>query len=133
MIKIKPENGSTENDLPPEVMKPSGEFPINKEFVVERVIARRFNQKKKEFEYLLKWEGYPPEQNTWEPLDNISDYSHLIEQYEDSLVMNGTNSNPGKKTGPGHSGKIEQTQTMEVDKPKVESPQAQVEQVEIEK
>jgi len=109
-------------------MKPSGEFPSGQEFVVERVVARRFNQKKKQFEYLLKWEGYPPEQNTWEPADNMSACTHLIKQYEDTLLKNGSISNSGKRAGPGRPRKIEQIQNMGVVKPKVSS-QAQVEQV----
>ncbi|XP_060872505.1 uncharacterized protein LOC132946497 isoform X2 [Metopolophium dirhodum] len=120
-------NGSLD-ELPPALMKPSGEFPSGQEFVVERVVARRFNQKKRQFEYLLKWEGYPPEQNTWEPADNMSACSHLIKQYEDSLVKNGTASTPGKRAGPGRPRKIEQIQNIGVVKPKV-SPQAQVEQI----
>jgi len=107
-------------------MKPSGEFPSGQEFVVERVVARRFNQKKKHFEYLLKWEGYPPEQNTWEPAENMSACAHLITQYEDSLIKNGTVSTPGKR--PGRPRKIEQIQSIGGIKPKV-SPQA-AEQIE---
>lgn len=122
-------NGSLDEQQLPVVMKPSGEFPSGQEFVVERVVARRFNQKKRQFEYLLKWEGYPPEQNTWEPADNMSACSHLIKQYEDTLVKNGsTSSTPGsKRAGPGRPRKIEQIQNIGVIKPKV-SPQA-VEQV----
>jgi len=126
-IDINPSNGTIEEQQPPVVMKPSGEFPSGQEFVVERVVARRFNQKKRQFEYLLKWEGYPPEQNTWEPAENMSACTHLIKQYEHSLVKNGTTSTPGKRPGPGRPRKIEQIQNMEVVKPKV-SPQA-VEQI----
>lgn len=109
-------------------MKPSGEFLTGREFVVERVVARRFNQKKRQFEYLLKWEGYPPEQNTWEPADNMSACSHLIKQYEDTLVKNGTPLAPGKRAGPGRPRKIEQIQNIGIAKPKM-SPQPQVEQI----
>lgn len=28
------------------------------EFVVEKILAKRFNPRKKQYEYLLKWEGY---------------------------------------------------------------------------
>lgn len=108
-------------------MKPIGEFPAGQEFIVERVVARRFNQKKRQFEYLLKWEGYPPEQNTWEPSENMSACSHLIEQYENSLLKNG-GSTPGGKRAPGRPRKIEQIQKIGVVKPKV-SPQPVVEQI----
>ncbi|VVC32099.1 Hypothetical protein CINCED_3A005401 [Cinara cedri] len=117
-------NGNLE-DQPPVTMKPSGEFPSGQEFVVERVVARRFNQKRRQFEYLLKWEGYPPEQNTWEPAENMSACAHLIKQYEDTLVKNGSaSSTPGVKK-PGRPRKIEQIQNIGITKPKV-SPQPQV-------
>lgn len=29
------------------------------EYVVEKILAKRFNPRKKQYEYLLKWEGYP--------------------------------------------------------------------------
>lgn len=29
------------------------------EFVVEKILAKRFNPRRKQYEYLLKWEGYP--------------------------------------------------------------------------
>ena len=29
------------------------------EYVVERIVSRRYNLRKKAYEYLLKWEGYP--------------------------------------------------------------------------
>ncbi|XP_026806564.1 uncharacterized protein LOC113549452 isoform X3 [Rhopalosiphum maidis] len=129
VIKLDPSASNGNIDEQPSLgMKPSGEFPSGQEFVVERVVARRFNQKKRQFEYLLKWEGYPPEQNTWEPADNMSACTHLIKQYEDTLVKNGTVSTPGKRAGPGRPRKIEQIQNMGVIKPKV-SPQVQVEQI----
>lgn len=109
-------------------MKPRGDLHSGTEFVVERVVARRFNQKKRHFEYLLKWEGYPPEQNTWEPAENMSACAHLIKQYEDTLVKNGATSTPGKRPGPGRPRKIEQIQNIGVVKPKV-SPQLPNEQV----
>ncbi|XP_050532347.1 uncharacterized protein LOC126900559 isoform X2 [Daktulosphaira vitifoliae] len=121
-------NGSLIEETQPIIMKPSGEFPSGQEFVVERVVARRFNQKKRQFEYLLKWEGYPPEQNTWEPSDNMSACAHLIKQYEDSLIKNGTPLTPGKRPGPGRPRKIEQIQNIGIVKPKV-SPQIQVDQI----
>lgn len=30
----------------------------NEEYVVEKILAKRFNTKKRYSEYLLKWEGY---------------------------------------------------------------------------
>jgi hypothetical protein len=30
----------------------------DEEYIVEKILAKRFNPKKKVYEYLLKWEGY---------------------------------------------------------------------------
>nr|CAD7455625.1 unnamed protein product [Timema tahoe] len=56
------------------------------EYVVEKILAKRFNPKKKCFEYLLKWEGYPHEQNTWEPVDNMQACDKLVETFENNLT-----------------------------------------------
>ncbi|RZF44259.1 hypothetical protein LSTR_LSTR015710, partial [Laodelphax striatellus] len=59
------------------------------EFVVEKIVSRRYNQKRKQYEYLLKWEGYPPEQNTWEPARNMSTCQHLLAEFEAQLAARG--------------------------------------------
>ena len=41
-------------------------------FIAEAVIGDRVN-KKGQFEYLVKWEGYPMKESIWEPCINISD------------------------------------------------------------
>ncbi|KAK3913153.1 Heterochromatin protein 1 [Frankliniella fusca] len=56
------------------------------EFVVERIVSRRYNIRKKAYEYLLKWEGYADDQNTWEPAENLADCKHLLENFERNLA-----------------------------------------------
>ncbi|CAF4431982.1 unnamed protein product [Rotaria sp. Silwood2] len=52
-------------------------------FLVERIITHRFRNDKKE--YLIAWQGYPEEQNTWESQQNF-DCPNLTEEYEKRLL-----------------------------------------------
>src|ERR1700691_1495645 len=41
------------------------------EYAVEKIISHRAKGRSKRVEYLIKWEGYPHSDNTWEPTENI--------------------------------------------------------------
>lgn len=40
-------------------------------FDVEEILDKKYNARERKNYYLVKWEGYPPEQNTWEPEENL--------------------------------------------------------------
>ena len=61
------------------------------EYTIEALLSKRFSSNDT-IEYLVKWEGYGPEYNTWEPesnlLDNINNFSPAIEQFEKGELPN---------------------------------------------
>lgn len=60
-------------------MKSSVKRLKEKEWSVERILDKRINNGK--VEYLLKWQEYDDEYNSWEPITNLSCID-LIEEYE---------------------------------------------------
>ncbi|MFH4976777.1 hypothetical protein AB6A40_003486 [Gnathostoma spinigerum] len=54
------------------------------EYVVEKVLGKRFNSKTGKTEYLIKWRDYDDEDNTWEPEENCDTASDAIREFEES-------------------------------------------------
>ena len=70
---------------------------------IEKILDRRRGNGGK-FEYKIKWEGYPLNQSTWEPMKNLENVKHLIEEYDKThpIICNDTpkkkeNTNSNKK------------------------------------
>ena len=80
----KPENADDDdinnNDLFNEEFEELAEEDFyNVERIVEKKIINGTNK------YLIKWEGYPESQNTWEPLDNLLSVVEMVDEFENSL------------------------------------------------
>ncbi|CAH1119165.1 unnamed protein product [Phaedon cochleariae] len=56
------------------------------EYAVERIVAKRFNPKKKIWEYQIKWEHFPSEDNTWEPMENLNHCKQMVTDFETQLT-----------------------------------------------
>ena len=55
-------------------------FPKNKCFDVEYIITRR-TERKKNF-YLIKWEGYPIKDCSWEPISHLSNVMDMVNEFD---------------------------------------------------
>jgi hypothetical protein len=53
------------------------------EYIVEKIVGKRFNPRKRLWEYEVKWENYSEE--TWEPLSHLENCKALVQEYEDKL------------------------------------------------
>ena len=49
-------------------------------YYVEKILDRR--KVNDRLEYKIKWEGYPMNQSTWEPLENLRTAMELVEEYD---------------------------------------------------
>jgi hypothetical protein len=79
-------------------------------YMVEDIVARRLSQRDRGksyvptcpedyYEYRVKWEGYKPKYNTWEPYENISECTeHLEMLYEKEKKRKQPKQQPLKKT-----------------------------------
>ena len=48
-------------------------------YTIEKIVDRK--KLKDKFHYLIKWQGYPMDQCTWEPIENLKYSLGLVEQY----------------------------------------------------
>ncbi|XP_037723650.1 uncharacterized protein LOC119555991 [Drosophila subpulchrella] len=63
-----------------------GESPIDDqdaEFIVEKIVGKSFLNGRPHV--LVKWQGYPIEQSTWEPLEEMDKCLDLVSDYEQQL------------------------------------------------
>ncbi|XP_043642841.1 chromobox protein homolog 1 [Drosophila teissieri] len=69
---------STDSDQGGQVLKEK-----SSEFTVEKFTGKRYLRGRPQ--YLTKWEGYPLEQSTWEPLENLGNCMTLVADFEAEL------------------------------------------------
>ena len=54
----------------------------NDYFDVERIITRKYKGDKKY--YLIKWEGYPLKDCSWEPASNLENIKSMVENFDNN-------------------------------------------------
>ena len=57
------------------------------EYIVERIVTKKFNNHTNQYEFLVKWKDYSDKFNTWELSSNIPD--NKIVEFERSLLISG--------------------------------------------
>ncbi|CAK71205.1 unnamed protein product (macronuclear) [Paramecium tetraurelia] len=61
-------------------------------FNVEKIVGKRYDPETNELQYCIKWEGYPDEENTWEPVENLQNVLSFVQEYE--AYQNSTRKKP---------------------------------------
>ena len=69
------------------------------EYVVEQILAHRDvgRGKRTKRQYLVKWEGYSDEHNSWEPLRHLTNCEDAIQEYWNEKEAQGTDSHRRSK------------------------------------
>ncbi len=77
---VTPVDSSTPRPPPDRVDDASGDV----HYVVERIIDKRTKGRGRStrVEYLVKWEGYPDHESTWQGLDDLEDAMDAVQDYE---------------------------------------------------
>lgn len=88
-----------ENSFPGRVLPPPPPVVVEgeEEFIVEGIIDSRIYRNK--LQYLVKWEGYGPEENSWEPAEHVH-APRLVQEFHQRFPLK-----PGPKTPCGRPGR----------------------------
>lgn len=79
-----------------------------KEHRIEKILAKRFNPRQKEHEYLIKWENISHENNTWEPASHLEPCPVLLDTFEKQLARQ-------KEQRQAQAAKLAQAQVQQTD------------------
>ena len=65
-------------------------------YIIEKILDRK--KVKDKYQYLIKWQGYPEEDCTWEPIENLQYSLELVKEYNKTHPTKQKNFNKVKKT-----------------------------------
>jgi hypothetical protein len=58
---------------------------LNDFFNAEKIVSKKIKNGKEFF--LVKWENFPEEESTWEPIENLYNIIELVQKYEDQRAL----------------------------------------------
>ena len=68
-------HGVNDEELPPDLVEGQQEWEIEK--------ITRHRRKGNQWQYFIKWKGYPTSDNSWEPETNLENARDLLQEYKD--------------------------------------------------
>lgn len=75
LTPVKPDIFGREPERPPPVVTPEEE----EEYEVEEVLNSR--RQRKQLQYLIQWEGYRPDSNSWERAYDVRNAPEKVEEF----------------------------------------------------
>jgi hypothetical protein len=51
------------------------------EFTVEKILKHKYEKKGKIIKYLVRWEGYGPQFDSWEPKAHLTNAPRILSEY----------------------------------------------------
>ena len=81
---------------------PSIEIDGHEEWEVKAILSHK--DTKRGHKYLVRWKGYSPAEDTWEPSENLSNAAELLQDYL-ATASNNSHSH-SKKEGKGSKSKL---------------------------
>ncbi len=91
-------------------------------YTIEKIVDRK--KAKDKFYYLIKWQGYPMEQCTWEPIENLQYSLGLVEQYNKAHPIKSTKTYKTKK--PKYQKKLLNKKRKEPDEKKITETESEI-------
>ncbi len=76
---LRPYRSDGRHQPPPPILTLEGE----EEYEVERILDHRTAGRSRRLEFLVRWSGYGPEHDRWEPQDNLENCPLRLQEYWD--------------------------------------------------
>src|SRR5213080_710558 len=85
---LKPYSESDPTIFPNRIQEPPSPVLIDdhEEYTVKKILKAR--KSGRSWQYLIEWEGFPIEDATWEPEENLSNAQDLLKEFKDSVKLN---------------------------------------------